>query len=67
MLVLSRHPGDEIEIGEGIVVKIVDVRGNKVRVGIEAPRGVSVLRRELRERAPALQPVPCCEEQTDGT
>ena len=67
MLVLSRHPGQMIDIGEGIVVKIVSVQGQKVRIGIEAPRGVSVVRRELRERAPGLRPVPCVEGEADGT
>ena len=67
MLVLSRHPGQMIDIGEGIVVKIVSVQGQKVRIGIEAPRGVPVVRRELRERAPGLRPVPCVEGEADGT
>jgi carbon storage regulator len=58
MLVLSRRQGEMIDIGENIVVKIVSVQGGKVRVGIEAPNGVPVMRRELLERAPALRPVP---------
>lgn len=50
MLVLSRKLGQSIEIGEGIVVKIVDVQRGKVRVGIEAPREVPVRRSELPPR-----------------
>ena len=47
MLVLSRLKDEKIIIGENIVVTIVEVRGNKVRIGIEAPRDVRVLREEL--------------------
>jgi carbon storage regulator len=44
MLVLSRKVGESIIIGKDIVVTIVDIRKNHVRVGIEAPREVSVRR-----------------------
>ncbi len=51
MLVLSRRRGEKIRIGEDILVEILDVRGTgadaQVRVGIEAPRLVRVLREEL--------------------
>lgn len=49
MLVLSRHPGEEIVIGENIVVRIMEVRGDKVSLGITAPRTVPVNRREIAE------------------
>ena len=49
MLVLSRQRDESIIIGDNIVVTIVDVRGDKVRLGIEAPREVSVHRREIYE------------------
>lgn len=49
MLVLSRTINEEIMIGDDIVVKIVDVRGNKVRLGITAPLTVDVHRREIYE------------------
>jgi carbon storage regulator len=49
MLVLSRQRDESIVIGDNIVVTIVDVRGDKVRLGIEAPREVSVHRREVYE------------------
>ena len=49
MLVLSRQRDESITIGDNIVVTIVDVRGDKVRLGIEAPREVSVHRREVYE------------------
>jgi carbon storage regulator len=46
MLVLSRQRDESIIIGDNIVVTIVDVRGDKVRLGIESHREVSVHRRE---------------------
>lgn len=50
MLVLSRRRGEQIVIGEGIVVTIIETRGEAVRVGIDAPREVPVNRREVLER-----------------
>jgi carbon storage regulator len=47
MLVLSRKKNESIIINDNIVVTIVEVRGDKVRLGIEAPREVTVHRREV--------------------
>jgi carbon storage regulator len=47
MLVLSRQRDEIIRIGDSIKVMIVDIRGDKVRLGIEAPRDVSVHREEI--------------------
>lgn len=47
MLVLSRHRDESIIIGDNVVVTIVDIRGDKVRLGIEAPATVSVHRQEV--------------------
>lgn len=49
MLVLSRQRDESIIIGDNVIITIVDVRGDKVRLGIEAPREVSVHRREVYE------------------
>ena len=49
MLVLSRHKDESIMIGEDIVVRIVGIRGDKVRLGIEAPREIIVHRQEVYE------------------
>jgi carbon storage regulator len=49
MLVLSRTRDESIIIGDNIVITVVDVRGDKVRLGIDAPREVSVHRREIYE------------------
>lgn len=47
MLVLSRKKNEKIVINENIVVTIVEVRGDRVRLGIEAPRSVPVVREEV--------------------
>jgi carbon storage regulator len=49
MLVLSRQRDESIVIGDNIVVTIVDIRGDKVRLGIDAPTEVPVHRREVFE------------------
>ncbi len=49
MLVLSRQRDESIIINDNIVVTIVDIRGDKVRIGIEAPKEVPVHRREVYE------------------
>jgi carbon storage regulator len=47
MLVLSREKDESIMIGDNVEITIVDVRGNKVRLGINAPREVAVHRKEI--------------------
>jgi carbon storage regulator len=49
MLVLSRKVGESIVIGDNIVVSILEIRGDLIRVGIDAPREVKVHRREVFE------------------
>jgi carbon storage regulator len=49
MLVLTRKPGEQIVIGDGIVITVLEGRGDGVRIGIEAPRGVLIQRREVVE------------------
>ena len=50
MLVLTRKPGQSIIIGDGIEVQVLSVAGEKVRLGITAPRDVSIFRNEVYER-----------------
>ncbi|NUN50394.1 MAG: carbon storage regulator CsrA [Candidatus Brocadiae bacterium] len=47
MLVLTRGIGEAIVIGDGIEVQIVEIRGDKVRLGISAPASVAVHRKEI--------------------
>ncbi len=63
MLVLSRQRDESIVIGDNIVVTIIDIRGDKVRLGIQAPGEVPVHRQEVYEaiqrenhKPPQLQP-----------
>lgn len=50
MLILTRKPGEAIYIGNDVKVTVLDVKGNQVRFGIDAPRNVAVDREEIRER-----------------
>jgi carbon storage regulator len=49
MLVLSRQKDESIMIGDDVEVTIVDVRGDKVRLGITAPKSIAVHRKEVYE------------------
>ena len=57
MLVLSRREGERIKLGDSIIITVIGVSGDKVRVGVEAPANVVVLREELQ---------PYLRDQTDG-
>ena len=49
MLILTRRPGESINIGDDIEISVLEIRGNQVRLGINAPTDVLVLRSELLE------------------
>lgn len=55
VLILSRRETETICLGENVVVTVVSVSADKVRIGIQAPPGVRILRKELE---PAKAPVP---------
>ena len=72
MLVLSRQRDESIIIGDNIVVTVVDIRGDKVRLGIDAPTEIPVHRREVHEaiqrenlRASRLEPGETQQLRTD--
>lgn len=49
MLVLTRKRGEQILIGDDIVITILDVKGDSIRVGVDAPRGVVIHRLEVMQ------------------
>ncbi len=56
MLVLSRKPKQSVVIGDDIKVTVLSVKGNTVRMGIEAPDGVRIIREEIAARSPSFVP-----------
>ncbi len=47
MLIITRKPGEKIMLGDDVVVHVMEIVGNSVRVGIEAPRSLPVYREEI--------------------
>lgn len=69
MLCLARKPGETVVIGNDIVVTLLEVRGDKIRLGIEAPKNMVVLRGELidKQRALFLNELGCrAMDRTEG-
>ena len=62
MLVLTRRIGERIVIDHDIVLEVLEVKGNRIRLGIQAPSGVTILRQELlpqeRVAAPHVEDLP---------
>ncbi len=49
MLTLTRKVGDKIEVGDEIIIVVKEIRGNQVRIGVEAPKDVRIVRSEAKE------------------
>ncbi len=50
MLILTRRVGETLMIGDDVTVTVLGVKGNQVRIGVNAPRDVAVHRKEIYER-----------------
>jgi len=61
MLVLTRKAGEWIKVGDDVEIRVVEVRGEQVRIGIRAPGDMAITRGELPGRAEAGPP-----EETEG-
>lgn len=56
MLILTRRVGESLMIGDDINVTVLGIRGNQVRIGVNAPKNVAVHREEIYERIKHEQP-----------
>jgi len=50
MLILSRRIGENVRIGEDVTVTVLEVKGNQVRIGVNAPKSIAVHREEIFQR-----------------
>ncbi len=66
MLVLTRKRGERILIGDDIVVTVMDVKGDSVRIGIEAPSGVRIHRAEVVEAVSEANVAAAAEPASDA-
>lgn len=58
MLILTRRVGESLIIGDDVVVNVLGVKGNQVRIGVDAPKNVSVHREEIYDRIQAEKDHP---------
>ena len=67
MLILTRRVGETVVIGNDVTVTVLGVKGNQVRLGVNAPREVAVHREEIYERIQGEQPAEAEPRTTNGS
>ena len=67
MLILTRRVGETLVIGDDVTITVLGVRGNQVRIGVNAPKNVSVHREEIYERIKKEQAQGITEAKQAGT
>ncbi len=64
MLILTRRVGESLMVGDDITITVLGVKGNQVRIGVNAPKDVAVHREEIYNRIQEGDAVPGPEEET---
>jgi carbon storage regulator len=66
MLILTRRVGETVVIGDDVTITVLGVKGNQVRVGINAPKSIAVHREEIYERIKREHAAEAAEKQKSG-
>ena len=67
MLILTRREGESLMIGDEVTVTVLGVKGSQVRIGVRAPKRVSVHREEIFQRIQTEVPLECDLENTTNS
>jgi len=67
MLILSRKIDEKIKIGENITITLIDVHGDQVKIGVEAPKNVKVFRQEVFDAIQSENKAAAVENETAST